>query len=66
MKNINWFKRFSNLAVKHDIWWSVCADGSLDYITFVQTDLSLESPYIKVGTKAAYLWLLKQIKENGQ
>lgn len=67
----DYLRMFVKLAKKRKIWYSVCADGTVDYITdtvtgddFYPYDTN-SSTLLRFGSKAAYDWLVNCIKDEG-
>lgn len=62
MKPTNYYAKFCNLAKKYEIWFSVYGNGALEEVTFTNAGFDVYPPYVlKLGTKAAYEWLVKVI-----
>ena len=66
MKRKNYLKMFIDYARKNDIWFSVYGNGDVDEITDTNTGNSFETETFdfdyKLGTQAAYEWLVKNHK----
>ena len=58
-----------NYCKKNSIWFAVCADGSIDQVSFVNEesawcgDTTFEAPKFNFGTKEAYTWLIRTHKK---
>ena len=55
-----------NYCKQNNIWFAVCADGSVDQVTFCKEeaveytdDTTCEAPKVAFGTKEAYEWLIR-------
>ena len=55
-----------NYCKTNSIWFAVCADGSVDQVTFcseedtsLTQDSTFEAPKVAFGTKKAYEWLIR-------
>ena len=67
MKRKNYLRMFLALCIKHDIWFAIYGDGTVDECTDTSDmDRMSFAPKqgIKLGSKAAYEWLVQAYKEN--
>lgn len=65
-KKKNYMTLLLSYCRKHEIWFSVCTDSSLDTITYLKDGNYVDSQTssrAKVGTKACYEWVKKEVKE---
>ena len=65
-KKKNYTKLFLALCKKHEIWFSVCADGSIDQVTYLKDNNNIDifsDKCLYLGRKACYDWLVREIKD---
>ena len=60
----NYYKLFADYCRKNNIWFAVCSNGELDYLTEL-SDIGIDvepGVALRFGSKAAYDWLITEYK----
>lgn len=66
----NYMRLFLAYCKKHEIWFAVCIDGSIDQCTYLADghDETFEpNTNLKLGSKSCFDWIkrtIREIKEN--
>jgi hypothetical protein len=74
MKKKDYLRLFLSYCKNNNIWFSICTDGSIDTLSYFhdfgtnfEEMVDFEAPgNFKLGSKAAYEWLKREIAEIKQ
>ena len=65
-KRKNYTTLFLASCRKHCVWFSVCVDSCIDQVTYLKDGYMIDTETscgLKLGSKAAYDWIKREIRE---
>ena len=65
MSKKNYYEAFARVCEENEVWFAVCADGSIEQATYLKDeydlDITLPPKDVYIGSKEAYDWMVSSI-----